>query len=84
MLQTLLPHRKATLYLFKQISKFPLGNHIFAKGITFRAPYCSTIHPLVKDLNSGLCGAGEPRPCALTDTDVKHLGSSGSYCPAHV
>jgi acyl-coenzyme A thioesterase PaaI-like protein len=44
-----------TLNLFKQMSKFPLGNHIFTKGLTFRAPYFSTIHPLVTDLSSGLC-----------------------------
>jgi acyl-coenzyme A thioesterase PaaI-like protein len=44
-----------TLDLYKKISKFPLGNYIFTKGLTFRAPYFSTIHPLVKDLSSGLC-----------------------------
>ncbi|HSQ83781.1 MAG TPA: DUF4442 domain-containing protein [Desulfobacterales bacterium] len=44
-----------TLNLFKQISKYPLGNYIFTKGLTLRAPYFSTIHPLVKDLSSGLC-----------------------------
>jgi acyl-coenzyme A thioesterase PaaI-like protein len=44
-----------TLNLYKKISKFPLGNHIFTKGLTFRAPYFSTIHPLVTDLSSGLC-----------------------------
>ena len=44
-----------TLDLYKKISKFPLGNHIFTKGLTFRAPYFSTIHPLVTDLSSGLC-----------------------------
>lgn len=44
-----------SLNLYKQISKFPLGNHIFTKGLTFRAPYFSTIHPLVIELSSGFC-----------------------------
>jgi len=44
-----------TLNLYKQISKFPLGNHIYSKGLTFRAPFFSTIHPLVTDLSSGFC-----------------------------
>jgi len=44
-----------TLNLYKKISKFPLGNHIFTKGLTFRAPFFSTIHPLVVDLRSGFC-----------------------------
>lgn len=44
-----------TLNLYKQISKYPLGNYIFTKGLTFRAPYFSTIHPLVTVLSSGLC-----------------------------
>jgi acyl-coenzyme A thioesterase PaaI-like protein len=44
-----------TLNLYKQISRYPLGNYIFSKGLTFRAPYFSTIHPLVTDLSSGLC-----------------------------
>ena len=44
-----------TLNLYKQITKFPLGNYIFTKGLTFQAPYFSTIHPLVTDLSSGLC-----------------------------
>jgi acyl-coenzyme A thioesterase PaaI-like protein len=44
-----------TLNLYKQVSRFPLGNYIFTKGLTFRAPYFSTIHPLVTDLSSGLC-----------------------------
>lgn len=44
-----------TLSLFQKISKFPLGNLLFTKGLTFRAPYFSTIHPLVTNLQTGLC-----------------------------
>jgi acyl-coenzyme A thioesterase PaaI-like protein len=44
-----------TLNLYTKISKFPLGNHVFTKGLTFRAPYFSTIHPLITDLSSGFC-----------------------------
>ena len=44
-----------TLNLYKKISKFPLGNYIFTKGLTLRAPYFSTIHPLINNLQAGLC-----------------------------
>jgi len=44
-----------TLNLYKKISKLPGGVHLFSKGLTFRAPYFSTIHPLIKDLREGFC-----------------------------
>ncbi len=45
----------ATLKLYNQLSKFPLGHFIFSRGLTFKVPYFSTITPLVRDLSPGLC-----------------------------
>jgi len=44
-----------TLSLFQRLSKFPLGNAIFSKGVTLYAPYFANIHPLVVDLRPGYC-----------------------------
>lgn len=35
----------------------PFGNWIFTKALTFKAPYFSTIRPLVVELKPGLCRA---------------------------
>ncbi len=45
----------STLSLYTRLSKFPLGNAIFTKGLTLRAPYFGSIHPLVVDLRPGYC-----------------------------
>ena len=45
----------STLRLYRQLSKYPLGNAIFSKGVTLRAPYFASIHPLVIDLRPGNC-----------------------------
>lgn len=45
----------STLRLFRKLSKFPLGNAIFSKGVSLRAPYFASIHPLVVDLRPGTC-----------------------------
>lgn len=44
-----------TLALYEKITKFPLGNIVFSRALAFKAPYFSTIHPLVTDLRSGCC-----------------------------
>ncbi len=43
------------LKLYNQISKLPFGNFIFSKGLSFRAPYFSTIKPFITELKSGFC-----------------------------
>ena len=67
-----------TLALYEKITKFPLGNIVFSRALAFKAPYFSTIHPLVTDLRSGYC-----------NTEIKdrrsirnHLGSihAGALC----
>ncbi len=42
-----------TLSLYERFTRYPLGNSIFSKALSFRVPYCSTIHPLVTGLRSG-------------------------------
>jgi acyl-coenzyme A thioesterase PaaI-like protein len=43
------------LKLYNKFQKYPLGNKLFSKAITFKAPYFSTINPLVEDLEKGKC-----------------------------
>ena len=44
-----------TLSIYQRLSKFPMGNVIFSKALAFRAPYFSTLRPLVTELRSGYC-----------------------------
>ena len=44
-----------TLNAYQLLSKYPFGNRIFSKIITFVAPYFSTIKPLIIDLSPGSC-----------------------------
>lgn len=44
-----------TLALYNRISKYPLGKRIFSWGVSYRAPYFSTIHPLITELRPGCC-----------------------------
>lgn len=45
----------STLTLYERFTKYPLGSVIFSKGVGFRAPYFSTIHPRVMQLRPGYC-----------------------------
>lgn len=44
-----------SLKLYYQLSRFPYGNRLFSRVLTFKAPYFATIHPKVIDLRAGLC-----------------------------
>lgn len=44
-----------TLKLYQKISKLPFGNYIFTKGLTIKAPYFSSIKPLITELRTGFC-----------------------------
>ena len=44
-----------TLSLYRAFSRIPGGKALFSRVLTFRAPYFSTIHPLVLELRAGLC-----------------------------
>ncbi len=67
-----------TLALYEKITKFPLGNIVFSKALAFKAPYFSTIHPLVTDLRSGCCNTEIRDRRSVRN----HLGSihAGALC----
>ena len=44
-----------TLAIYNKLSRLPLGNHLFTRALTYKTPYFSTIHPLVKDARPGRC-----------------------------
>ena len=46
---------RGTLSLYQRLSKFPFGNTIFSWGVSLRAPYFASIHPLIIDLRPGYC-----------------------------
>ena len=40
---------------YKKIAKWPFGNYIFSRLVSFSTPYFTTIHPLIKELRPGYC-----------------------------
>jgi acyl-coenzyme A thioesterase PaaI-like protein len=44
-----------TLTLYQRYTKWPLGKHLISAAVGMRAPYFSTIRPLILDLAPGLC-----------------------------
>lgn len=42
-----------TLTLWRRLSGYPLGKQLFSKGVCLKAPYFSTIKPLMLELDSG-------------------------------
>lgn len=44
-----------TLRVWKSLSRLPYGNRIFTRALTFKAPYFSTIHPLIREVRPGFC-----------------------------
>lgn len=67
-----------TLTLYGRFSKFPFGNILFSRALTFRVPYFSTIHPNVTDLRSGYCRVEIKNRRSIQN----HLGSvnAGALC----
>lgn len=67
-----------TLSLYKQFTKYPMGNTLFSKALSFRAPYFSTIHPRVTELRSGHCTVEIKDRRSIRN----HLGSihAGALC----
>jgi len=45
----------STLSLYHRLIKIPWGKAIFTRGLTLRAPYFASIHPLVAELRPGHC-----------------------------
>lgn len=44
-----------TLGLYQRLAQYPLGKKIFGMGLTLRAPYFASIHPIIADLKPGYC-----------------------------
>ncbi len=44
-----------TLVIYNRLSKLPMGKALFSRVLGFRAPYFSTIRPLVVELRVGYC-----------------------------
>ncbi len=44
-----------TFSLYQRFTKFPLGNILFSKAVSIKAPYFWTIHPVVTELKPGHC-----------------------------
>ncbi len=68
----------ATLSLYEQFTKYPMGNVLFSKALSFRAPYFATIHPRVTELRSGRCTVKIKDRRSIRN----HLGSihAGALC----
>jgi acyl-coenzyme A thioesterase PaaI-like protein len=43
------------LALYQRYSRWPFGKHLLSAAVGMRAPYFSTIHPLILELAPGLC-----------------------------
>lgn len=43
------------LALYQRYTKWPFGKHLISAAVGMRAPYFSTIHPLILELAPGLC-----------------------------
>lgn len=67
-----------TLALYEKITKYPLGNIVFSRALALKAPYFSTIRPLVTDLRSGCCNTEIEDRRSIRN----HLGSihAGALC----
>jgi len=44
-----------TLAVYNRLSRVPFGNRIFTRALTFKTPYFSTIHPLIREVRPGFC-----------------------------
>jgi acyl-coenzyme A thioesterase PaaI-like protein len=66
------------LNLYKKLTKLPFGHSVFSKALTFRAPYFSTIKPLITDLRPGYCRVEIKDRRAIRN----HIGSinAGAMC----
>lgn len=67
-----------TLSLYEKFAKYPMGNTIFSKALSFRVPYFSTIYPRVTELRSGHCEVEIKDRRSIRN----HLGSihAGALC----
>ena len=41
--------------IYEQLSRVPLGKHLISKAVSLKAPYFSTIRPLITEMKPGMC-----------------------------
>lgn len=61
----------ANLQIWNTLQRFPLGNWLFSQAVRFKAPYFSTVRPLIVELQPGLCRVQAPNRRGVHN----HLGS---------
>lgn len=59
------------LKIWNMLQRLPFGNRIFSQAVCFKAPYFSTVHPVIVELRPGLCRAKAPNRRGVHN----HLGS---------
>ena len=67
-----------TLTLYERFARYPFGNILFSRTLSFHVPYFSSIHPHVTDLRSGYCQVEIKDRRSIRN----HLGSvnAGALC----
>jgi acyl-coenzyme A thioesterase PaaI-like protein len=60
-----------TLATFQSMSRLPLGRHLFSRALCLKAPYFSSIRPLVCELRPGHCEVRMKKRRAVTN----HIGT---------
>jgi acyl-coenzyme A thioesterase PaaI-like protein len=58
------------LGIYQKLSSIPLGKQFFTRAVCLKAPYFSSINPLIHDLRPGRCEVHAPNRRA-----VNHLGT---------
>lgn len=61
----------ANLALYQKTSRLPLGKHLFSRALCLKAPYFSSIKPLVSELRPGHCEVRMRKRHAVTN----HIGT---------
>ena len=59
------------LKLYNKFQKYPRGNYLFTKAVTFKAPYFSSIKPYIVTLEAGKCVIEIKERRSITN----HIGS---------
>lgn len=59
------------LALYQKTSRLPLGKQLFSRALCLKAPYFSSIRPLVAELAPGLCEVRMQKRRAVTN----HIGT---------
>ena len=68
----------STLALYQRYTKWPFGKHLISAAVGMRAPYFSTIRPLILELAPSLCRVQIKDRCSVRN----HFGTihAGAMC----